>query len=105
MTQPNATKLKVAIVGASTLKGREVKTVLNERKFPVSKMVLMDSDEDLGRVSEFDGEPVFSFTINESSFEFLDLVFFAGDPNTTQIYAPLARQNRFVSILRQSIVC
>jgi len=98
MTQPNATKLKVAIVGASTLKGREVKTVLNERKFPVSKMVLMDSDEDLGRVSEFDGEPVFSFTINESSFEFLDLVFFAGDPNTTQIYAPLARQNRFVSI-------
>ena len=73
MTQSNATKLKVAIVGASTLKGREVKTVLNERKFPISKIVLMDRDEDLGRFSEFDGEAVFSLAIQESSFEFLDL--------------------------------
>ena len=98
MTQPNSTKLKVAIVGASTLKGKEVQTVLNERKFPISKMVLMDSDEDLGRLSEFDGEPVFSLAIQESSFAFIDLVFFAGDPSTTQTYAPLARQNNFVSI-------
>src|SRR5437773_1664034 len=98
MTQLNATKLKVAIVGASTLKGKEVKSVLKERKFPVSKMVLMDRDEDLGRLSEFDGEPAFSLAIQESSFEFLDLVFFAGDPSTTQAYASLARQNNFVSI-------
>jgi len=89
---------KVAIVGASTLKGQEVKAVLAERGFPVAKLVLMDSDEDLGRVSEFAGEPVVSLSIAEESFAFLDLVFFAGNPGSTRDFAPLAQRNHFLAI-------
>ena len=98
MRQPDPKKLKVAIVGASTLRGKEVKSVLVERNFPVAKMVLMDSDEDLGRLTEYDGEPSFSQAMNKGSFEFVDLAFFAGEPSTTQTYAHLARQNNFVLI-------
>jgi aspartate-semialdehyde dehydrogenase len=90
--------LRVAIVGASTLKGKELQSALLDRKFPVKKLVLLDSDEDLGRLSEFDGEPVFSMTINESSFEFLDVVFFAGSSEITQSYAPLAKRNQFLLV-------
>lgn len=98
MKDQQSLESKVAIVGASTLKGREVKSVLSERGFPLSKLVLMDSDEDLGRVSEFEGEPVVSLAIAEESFEYLDLVFFAGDPASTRRYAPLAQRNQFLAI-------
>ncbi|MEW5978684.1 MAG: Asd/ArgC dimerization domain-containing protein [Acidobacteriota bacterium] len=91
-------QLRVAIVGASTLMGKEIKTVLGERRFPVSKLVLMDDDADLGRLAEFEGEPVFSQAISEGSFEFLDVAFFAGDPVTTQTYAPLAQKLHFLSV-------
>jgi aspartate-semialdehyde dehydrogenase len=98
MTPKKSPPLRVAIVGASTLKGREVKSALQDQKFPVKKLMLSDSDEDLGRLSEFDGEPVFSMTINENNFEFLDVVFFAGSAETTQTYAHLAKRNDFLLV-------
>jgi aspartate-semialdehyde dehydrogenase len=91
-------QFRVAIVGASTLKGREVKAVLSDRGFPLAKLVLMDSDEDLGRLTEFEGGPAISLVIAEESFDYLDLVFFAGDPATTRQYAPLAQKNHFLAI-------
>jgi len=98
MRKLESKSLKVAIVGASTLRGKEVKSVLVERNFPVSKLVLIDSDEDLGRLTDYDGEPVFSQAINQGSFEFVDLAFFAGEPSTTKTYAHLAQQNNFVLV-------
>jgi len=98
MTTSQLRHFRVGIVGASTLKGKELQTVLRERKFPIAKMILMDGDEDLGRLSEFDGEPVFSLTISESSFEFLDVVFFAGSPATTRMFYHLADRNSFLAI-------
>lgn len=98
MASKKSPPLRVAIVGASTLKGREVKAALQDRKFPIKKLVLLDSDEDLGRLSEFDGEPVVSMAIAESSFEFLDVVFFAGSAETTRTFAHLAKSNDFLLV-------
>lgn len=98
MSSRESIPLRVAIVGASTLKGEEVKSVLRDRKFPIKKLTLLDSDEDLGRLSEFDGEPVVSLTISGSSFEFLDLAFFAGSPEATLVHAPLAAKNGFLLV-------
>lgn len=89
---------RVAIVGASTLKGREIQSVLRDRKFPLKKLVLLDSDEDLGRVSEFDGEPVVSLAIRESSFEFLDVAFFASKPEEVRAHAHMAARNKFLLV-------
>ena len=90
--------LRVAIVEASTLKGRELKSVLSERKFPVKKMVLMDSDENLGRLTEYESEAAVSLAIAESNFEFLDLAFFVEDSATVLNYALLAKKAKFVLI-------
>jgi aspartate-semialdehyde dehydrogenase len=90
--------LRAAIVGASTLKGREIQEVLRDRKFPLKKLVLLDSDEDLGRLSEFGGEPAVSLAITESSFEFLDVAFFACKPEQTRAHAHLAARNKFLLV-------
>jgi len=55
MTGKKEFPYRVAIVGASSLKGKEVKSVLLDRKFPIEKLTLLESDEDLGHLSEFDG--------------------------------------------------
>lgn len=98
MTSKQLPLLRAAIVGASTLKGREVKSVLADRKFPVKKLVLLDSDEDLGRLTEFDGEPVLSMAIDESSFDLLDVVFFAGSAESTRAFAHLAKRKNFLLV-------
>src|SRR5882672_1932420 len=89
---------RVAIVGASTLKGREIQSVLRDREFPLKKLVLLDSDEDLGRVSEFEGEPVVSLAISDSGLEFLDVVFFASKPEEVRTHAHLATTNKFLLV-------
>ena len=94
MRSGKSNPLRVAIVGASTLKGREIQSVLRDRKFPIKKLVLLDSDEDLGRLSEFEGEPVVSLAINDSSLEFLDVAFFASNAEQARTHAHLGSQKQ-----------
>jgi aspartate-semialdehyde dehydrogenase len=98
MRSGRSNPLRVAIVGASTLKGREIQGVLRDRKFSLKKLVLLDSDEDLGRLSEFEGEPVVSLAISNSSFEFIDVAFFASNPEQAQTHAHLAAKNKFLLV-------
>ena len=98
MRSGKSNPLRAAIVGASTLKGREIQSVLRDRKFPLKKLVLLDSDEDLGRLSEFEGEPVVSLAISESSLEFLDVAFFASKPEEVRAHAHLAARNKFLLV-------
>lgn len=96
MSNGDSKKLRVGIVGASTLRGKEIKSVLAERKVPVEKLVLLDRFEDVGRLAEYEGEPVISSAIDENSFDLLDVVFFAADPETTRKFAPLAAQKNLL---------
>ena len=98
MRSGKSNPLRVAIVGASTLKGREIQSVLRDRRFPIKKLVLLDSDEDLGRLSEFEGEPVVSLAINESSLDFLDVAFFASNAEQARAHAHLAARNKFLLV-------
>jgi aspartate-semialdehyde dehydrogenase len=98
MSSGKANSLRVAVVGASTLKGREIQSVLRDRKFPLKKLVLLDSDEDLGRLSEFEGDPVVSLAINDSGLEFLDVAFFASNPEQVRARAHLAARNKFLLV-------
>ena len=98
MRSGKSNPLRAAIVGASTLKGREIQSVLRDRKFPLKKLILLDSDEDLGRLSEFEGEPLVSLAINESSLEFLDVAFFASKPEEARAHAHLAARNKFLLV-------
>lgn len=83
--------LRVAIIGATSLKGKEVKQVLEERLFPVKKLSLLDDDEALGQLTEFEGEPTFVASVGPDTFAESDLVFFASTTGAfTRAYWPQA---------------
>jgi aspartate-semialdehyde dehydrogenase len=82
---------KVAIVGASSLKGKEVKDVLDERNFPAADIVLLDDESAQGQLESVGDEATFIQNITRTSFEGRDLVFFAGDTEFTQKYWPAAK--------------
>ena len=69
---------RVAIVGASSLRGREVKLVLEERNFPAGDIVLLDEPTIAGTLTEAGGEPTFIRALEEASFEQARFVFFTG---------------------------
>lgn len=71
---------RVAIVGASSLRGKELKEVLEARNFPASDFVLLDDSVTPGTLTEAGGEPAFIRNLEPGSFEDSRFVFFAGKP-------------------------
>jgi aspartate-semialdehyde dehydrogenase len=71
---------RVAIVGASSLRGKELKQVLEERNFPTGEIILLDESVMAGTLTEAAGEPTFIRALEEDSFEGARFVFFAGSP-------------------------
>ncbi|MGD1210244.1 MAG: Asd/ArgC dimerization domain-containing protein [Candidatus Acidiferrales bacterium] len=69
---------RVAIVGASSLRGKELKQVLEDRHFPASDIILLDESVMAGTLTEAAGEATFIRALEEDSFESARLVFFAG---------------------------
>jgi aspartate-semialdehyde dehydrogenase len=70
---------RVAIVGASTLRGKELKQVLEDRNFPATDVLLYDQTIPAGTLTEARGEPTFIRALEEDSFEGVRFTFFAGD--------------------------
>jgi aspartate-semialdehyde dehydrogenase len=69
---------RVAIVGASSLRGKELKQVLEDRNFPASEMILLDENVMAGTLTEAAGEPTFIRALDEDSFDGVRFAFFAG---------------------------
>jgi len=74
----------VALVGASSLRGKEIKGVLGERHFPVRRLVLLDAQEVGGQLTEFEDEPAIIEPIGRESFEGVALAIFASSPEFTK---------------------
>jgi aspartate-semialdehyde dehydrogenase len=77
----SGTPPRVAIAGASSLLGKELKQVLEDRNFPASEVVLLDESVMAGTLTEAGGEPTFIRALEEDSFERARFVFFAGTPS------------------------
>src|SRR5262249_18837927 len=82
---------RVAIVGASTLKGRELKDVLEERNFPAVDVRLLDDDESLGQLERVQDEVSFIQPVTRDQLENIDFTFFASDEAFTRANWKLAR--------------
>src|SRR4051812_34216098 len=83
---------RVAIVGAASLKGKELKEALEERKFPASEIVLLDDDDSLGTLEAVGEEATFIQSVTRTSFDKVDLVFFASDEAFTKKHWRQAQQ-------------
>jgi aspartate-semialdehyde dehydrogenase len=75
---------RVAIVGAATLKGRELKEVLDETNFPVADVKLLDDDESLGQLDQVGDEATFIQPADPEHFRNVDFAFFASDSAFTR---------------------
>ena len=75
---------RVAIVGAGSLKGKEVAEVLEQRNFPSSEVKLLDDDESLGQLEAVKDEITFIQRVRAEQFEHTDFTFFASDAACTR---------------------
>jgi aspartate-semialdehyde dehydrogenase len=82
---------RVAIVGAASLRGKELKQTLEDRNFPAADVVLLDDSLMAGTLTEAGGEPTFIRALDEDSFEGIRFAFFAGTRVDAEQSWPLAQ--------------
>ena len=87
LTHPLAARgnlYRAAIVGAASLKGKEVAEMLNERNFPAADIRLLDDDESMGQLEAMGDEISFIQRVRAEQFENVDFSFFASDQESTR---------------------
>ena len=75
---------KIAIAGASTLVGRELKEALSESPLAASTILLLDEDDLLGQLDQVGDEVTFVQAIAPDAFERIDFTFFCGREDLTR---------------------
>ena len=75
---------KIAIAGASTLLGRELKEALSESPLAAANFLLLDEEEAQGQLDQVGDEVTFVRAIDADSFERADFTFFAGTEALTR---------------------
>src|SRR6202451_3355890 len=83
---------RIAIVGAATLKGRELKDVLSDRNFPAQDIRLLDDEESLGQLEAVGEEPTFIQSVLPEHLENVGFTFCAADENFTRNIWEMARK-------------
>ena len=79
-----ASLYRLAVVGAGTLKGKEVSEILSDRNFPSLDIKLLDDNESLGKLEAVGDEVSFIQSVRAEQFEKVDFTFFACDQECTR---------------------
>ncbi len=74
---------RIAVVGAGSLRGKELNEALSESAFGVADFVLLDDESSLGKIEAVGDEATVVQMIDPQSFDRADFVFFAGDQANT----------------------
>lgn len=80
----------VAIVGATGAVGEEMRTVLEQRNFPVGKLRLLASARSAGKRFSFNGEEVPAEELTKNSFKDIDIALFSAGASISKEFAPAA---------------
>jgi len=75
---------KIAIAGASTLVGRELKDALSESPLAAANYVLLDEDDVQGQLDQVGDEITFVQAIAPEAFDHIDFTFFCGSEDLTR---------------------
>ena len=78
--------LRGAIVGASSLLGRELAEQLNEASGASWDITLLDAEDATGQVTAAGNEPLVIQPLAPGAFDRMDIVFFAGDAPTVRTH-------------------
>lgn len=80
----------VAIVGATGAVGTEMIEVLEERKFPVSRLVPLASTRSAGGMVTFEGNEVPIEVLTKDSFAGVDIALFSAGADLSREFSPIA---------------
>ncbi|HEY0757658.1 MAG TPA: Asd/ArgC dimerization domain-containing protein [Acidisarcina sp.] len=83
---------RIAIVGATSLRGKELNDALGESPFAASEIVLMDDESATGQLDTSGEEIAFIQKVEATSFERMDFVFFTSNEETTRRHWAAALQ-------------
>jgi aspartate-semialdehyde dehydrogenase len=78
------TTYRIAIVGAASIRGKQLSDALSESSFAAAEFVLMDDQQALGQLEPVGDEVTFIQPITADSFERIDFTFFAGAAELTR---------------------
>jgi aspartate-semialdehyde dehydrogenase len=77
---------KIAIAGASSLLGRELKDALSDSPLAATNFALLDEEDTQGQLDQVGDEVTFIQAIGEEAFERADFTFFCGSEDLTRKY-------------------
>ena len=80
--------MRVAIIGATGLVGREMLEVLFERKFPITKLFLVASENSHGRTVLFNNKHYKIISLEDLILKNIDLAFFSAGSEVSKKWAP-----------------
>ena len=75
---------KIAIAGASTLLGKELKEALSDSPLAAASFILLDEDEGLGQLDQVGDEVTVVQAIAPEAFDHVDFTFFCGSAELTR---------------------
>ena len=78
----------VAVLGATGAVGQEMMKILEERNFPVGKLIPLASARSAGKTLKFRGEDVVIREAKDDAFEGVDIVLGAAENDIAQKFAP-----------------
>lgn len=88
-------KYKLALVGSTGVVGRIVRRVLEEKELPISEYKFFSSSKSAGSKIVFDGTQYTVDELTEHSFDKkFDYAIFTAGSKVSEIYAPIAVQNK-----------
>jgi len=79
-----AENYRIALVGAGSLRGKELNEALNDSTFAAADFVLLDDESSLGKIEAVGDEATVVQVVDPHSFDRADFVFFAGDEANTR---------------------
>jgi aspartate-semialdehyde dehydrogenase len=88
----------VAVVGATGAVGEEMVKTLEQRDFPVGKLRLFASERSEGKKLEFGDDEIPVESLNEKSFEGIDIALFSAGAERSRIWAPVAARSGCVVV-------
>ncbi|HUT04321.1 MAG TPA: aspartate-semialdehyde dehydrogenase [bacterium] len=91
-------QFNVAVVGATGLVGKEVLAVLEQRDLPIRKIIPLATEESVGTIMEFAGEPHVVGRLDSDAFEDVDFAIFTATCEVSEKFAPVAAKSGAVVI-------
>jgi aspartate-semialdehyde dehydrogenase len=94
----NLKKYNIAVLGATGAVGEEVLRILQKRKFPISVIKLLASDNSLGKSAVYKNKDVPVDVLDKHSFKGVDIAFFCSGKAVSSEFANVATESGAVVI-------